>query len=79
MYLDIIDLNFILLQNGDADLIQTMNVSPDRVFAPPKSVTKNIRKPGIVRKAKVVSAANADDRNAAFEGSKRVRIFLRYL
>jgi hypothetical protein len=26
-----------------------------------------------------VSAANADDRNAAFEGSKRVRIFLRYL
>jgi hypothetical protein len=55
-------------------MMQTMLVSCDRVFAPPKSVTQNIETPGIVRKAKVVSATNEDDKNAAFEGSKRVRI-----
>jgi hypothetical protein len=60
-------------------MMQAMHVSCDRVFAPPKSVTQNIEKSGIVRKAKVVSAANADDRNAAFEGSKRVRIFFKYI
>ncbi|XP_060567376.1 uncharacterized protein LOC132726122 [Ruditapes philippinarum] len=61
------------LDGGNVCMMQTMHVSCDRVFAPPKSVTQNIEKPGIVRKAKVVSAANAEDRNAAFEGSKRVR------
>ncbi|XP_060563019.1 uncharacterized protein LOC132722528 [Ruditapes philippinarum] len=54
-------------------MMQAMLVSCDRVFAPPKSVTQNIETPGIVRKAKVVSATNEDDKNAAFEGSKRVR------
>lgn len=55
-----------------------MQISPDKVFTPPKHVTQNLEKKEIVRKAKVVSAINADDRSAAFDGSKRVRYILVY-
>ena len=72
-YLQYFDFLFSIQDGNKESTLQIMTVSTDRVFTPPESVTKNIEKPGIVRKAKVVSAVNADDRNAAFEGSKRVR------
>ncbi|XP_045174756.2 NADPH oxidase activator-like [Mercenaria mercenaria] len=61
------------INDSRTDLIPVMQVSADKVFTPPKSITQNLEKKGIVRKAKVVSASNKDDRNAAFHGSKRVR------
>ncbi|XP_045174483.2 uncharacterized protein LOC123535705 isoform X2 [Mercenaria mercenaria] len=61
------------IDDSRTDLIPVMQVSVDKVFTPPKSVTQNLEKKGIVRKAKVVSATNTDDRSAAFDGSKRVR------
>ncbi|XP_045174647.2 uncharacterized protein LOC123535862 isoform X2 [Mercenaria mercenaria] len=61
------------INDSRTDLIPVTQLSVDKVFTPPKSVTQNLEKKGIVRKAKVVSASNTDDRSAAFHGSKRVR------